>query len=228
MVWPGVWTATHSRPPTSRTWASSTRLVGDGVLDEATGRLAHGPVPQSPRPGHRVGIAAPRRLLGQGTRFHRLAANGVDLGLHRCRRGLEFIGRFLVLGRRVEEGPERAVGDDLGAELSLERAGLPEVVGVAVGHDHRVHPLDRIAGRSQRLVEGLPRPGAWQTGIDERDAPCVLHGVAIHVAEAGHRDRELHPHDAGHDLLHAFAWWPPFLPDRLRGIGRMVGHTATS
>ncbi len=103
---------------------------------------------------------------------------------------------------RIPPGREAAVADDLGPGLGAEPARPAEVVRVAVGDDNGVHPPQWQVGLGQAVIESGPRLGPRQAGVDQRDAPLVLEGVAVHVPEPGHRDGELEPQDTRADLGH--------------------------
>ena len=56
------------------------------------------------------------------------------------------LGVFGVDLARVPPDAERLVGDDLGARLAAQPRRAAEVVGMRVGDDDAVHPLERDAG----------------------------------------------------------------------------------
>ena len=87
-----------------------------------------------------------------------------------------------------------------------------EVVGVRVSDDCGVHPLDRNLSFGKPIGERGPRLWTGQSGIYEGDAITVDQGVAIHVAEAWQRDRELQPKNARSDLGDLFGGRLLFLP----------------
>jgi hypothetical protein len=118
--------------------------------------------------------------------------------------GLDVVDRVhaRALGAGLERRAEGGVGDQLPPGLGRQPAGAAEVVGVRVGDDHGMDPLDRDAGLGQALPERLPRGRAGETGIDERGTPAVEQGVGVDVAEPGQGDRQLHAEDARAHLGH--------------------------
>ena len=100
----------------------------------------------------------------------------------------------------VPDHPEALVGDDLGAGLVADPSGPAEVVGVAVGDDHRVHAWQRDAGAAETLDELLERAPAGQTGVDDGHAALVLEDVAVDVTQSRHVDRQLRPQHARRHL----------------------------
>ncbi len=138
-------------------------------------------------------LLEPRPPIGVG---HVLLASPRS-GAPGVRRGV--FERRLVL-RRVPPGAERLVRDQLGPDLGPHPSGAAEVVGMRVGDDHGVHPLQPGARPVEPIDEVPPRLLARKARVDDRDAPLVLEGVAVDVAEARHVDRQLHAQHARRDL----------------------------
>ena len=88
---------------------------------------------------------------------------------------------------------ERLMREYLGSGDLSELVAPPEVVGVAVSHHHRVDPLDGYRRRRQTIHESLPRLLTGETRVDQGDTVGVFEGVAIHMTQPGHRNRQLHP-----------------------------------
>ena len=109
----------------------------------------------------------------------------VDAGLRLVLRTHDLDLVVVGLGDGIEERAEAPVGDDLGAELAPQGGGLAEVVGMGVGDDHRVDPLDGVAGSRQPLLQRLPGGTAGETRVDQGQSVAVLDDVAVHVAESG-------------------------------------------
>ena len=183
---PGVCSPIQSRPASWMTWLSLTRTVGTGVLKKRGARLAaririrrlNGNL--WPSPPHGGGSHGRRRPAGAA------ASSVLDVDVR----------RFVA----IPDHPEALVGDDLGAGLGPHPAGPAEVVGMAVGHDHGVHPPQRDAGAGESLGQLGERTPPGQSGVDDGDAARVLEDVAVDVAEAGHVDRQLGTQDARGDL----------------------------
>ena len=170
---PGVCTATHSRRASRMGSASVRRTLGCGV-PIILGNSRDGLEPEPSRSTAVEALATPR--LATDGRLPRRELGGVDVGR---------------LGR-IEPGAEPAVGDDVGAALTAEEAGPTEVIGVAVGDDDGVHPLQRDAGGVEPVPEALPAGRSRHARVDEGEAAFVLEGVAVHVAEPGEADERQH------------------------------------
>ena len=115
--------------------------------------------------------------------------------------------------------------DQLGARLTGDPTGAAEVVGVRVGDDDGVDVAQLEPGGLQPGLERLPGLRTGETGIDDGEAALVEEAVRVHVAEAGHPDRELHAQDAWRDLDDLLARRLLLLLLRLRGPGCPVGVT---
>jgi hypothetical protein len=88
---------------------------------------------------------------------------------------------------------------DLRAGFLDEAHGAAEVVGMGVGHDDRVDVLHLETRLAQALLHDAPGGGAGEARVDDRGAFGVQDRVAVHVAEPGKVDGELHPeHVRGH------------------------------
>ena len=61
---------------------------------------------------------------------------------------------------------------------------------------HGVDVVDLEAGVLEALLHGLPRGRAGHADVDDGEAAIVEEAVHVHVAQARHRDRQLHPDDA--------------------------------
>jgi hypothetical protein len=107
--------------------------------------------------------------------------------------GGEIVHRHLGLVRR-RRGPEMEVPvrDDLRTRLLGEAHGTAEVVGMGVGDDDGVDVLHREARLAQPVLDGLPGARPGEARIDDRGAFGVEQRVAVHVAEPGQVDGELH------------------------------------
>ena len=116
------------------------------------------------------------------------------------------------------------MADDLGARLVPQASGPAEVVRVAVGHDDGVDAGHREAGLGEAGGQGAVGLGARQAGVDERDAASVLQGVAVDVAEAGHRDRQLQAQHARADLGDLLRGRLLLLAHRRAHPGRVLAH----
>ncbi len=86
-----------------------------------------------------------------------LDVRGLDLGIH-----------VTGLGR-IPPRREAAVADDLGPRLGAQPAGSTEVVRMAVGHDHGVHPPERHVGLGQPV--GRARPTIRDPAGRDRPVP---------------------------------------------------------
>ena len=100
----------------------------------------------------------------------------------------------------VPQQPELAVGDDVRAALPPHPAGPAEVVGMAVGDDHRVHPAHGDPGGRQPPAELAEHAATGEPGVDDRRPAFVLEDIAVDVPEAGHVDRQLTAQHPGGDL----------------------------
>jgi len=137
------------------------------------------------------------RILNEGR-------GGVRVRVRLCR---EIVDRHLGLVVRGlgNAEPEAPVRDDARARLLREARRAAEVIGVRVRDDDGVDVAHLQAGACEPLLELAPAGLAGQPRIHDRGAALVEERVAVHVAEAGHADRELHPQHAGCDLGHLLA-----------------------
>ena len=74
------------------------------------------------------------------------------------------------------------------------------MVGMGMGDDHGVDPLDGQAGLLEPRDQLQPGFAPRQARIDQGDASFVFHGVAVDVAQTGKGDGELHPDHPRSDL----------------------------
>ena len=184
---------------------------------------------------------APRRggrlqLVGVVLHDVGVVGDGRDLvgdDVERLRDGCGFVfepPRFAFCERamctRALHGPrrERVMRDDLRVRFAREAARTTEVVGVRVRDDHRVDVFDLVAGGLEPRLQRLPRLRTGKSGIDDGNALVVDEAVHVHVTEAGHPDRKLHPKHAGRDFADFLRGLFLLLARRARGSLFGVGH----
>ena len=121
----------------------------------------------------------------------------------------------------IPEDPKLLVRDDVAAGVRLQPVGSAEVVGMAVGDDDRVHPLQG----NPRLVQTLLDHGVTgllrKTRIHQGDAPFVLEDVHIDVTKTRNGDGQLGPKHAGGDFQDLVTRRQLFLLGGTRG---RIGH----
>ena len=83
----------------------------------------------------------------------------------------------------------------LGARAPREDRGQPEVVHVLVADDQELEVLDRVAQRSERLLEFVERLGGVGPGVHERQR-IVLDQVGVDATHLK-RGRDREPVDPG-------------------------------
>ena len=95
----------------------------------------------------------------------------------------------VTASRRGPRLAELSMGDDLGAGLVTQSRRPTEVIGMGVGHDHRVDSGERKPRAAEPGDERLPRFRPGQAGIDDGQPALVFQEVAVDVPEAGELDR---------------------------------------
>ena len=115
--------------------------------------------------------------------------------------------------------------DQLGVCLTGDATGAAEVVGVRMRDDDGVDVAQLEPGGLQPGLERLPGLRTGEPGVDDGEAALVDEAVRVHVAEAGHPDRQLHAEDAGGDFDDFLARRLLLLLLRLRRPGCPVGVT---
>ena len=105
-----------------------------------------------------------------------------------------------VVARLHDTELEGTVRNDLGTRFFRETVRTAEVVGVRVGHQHRVHVLGGESGLAEALEHGVPAVLGREARIDDGGALVVQQGVHVDVAEPRHPDRKLHAEHVRGDL----------------------------
>ena len=176
-MWPGVCSATHSRPaePHDVGLSRPDRRLGSAHPLRRFGICAFRS--RAPRPPH--GVPSAQQRVAEGS--PRSGSRRQPVG-DRARSSMS----SRSASSRVEPVAERRWVTMSAPVSSMQEPGAAEVVGVGVGDDHRVHRAQRHAGAAAVVAELLPRLRTGETGVDDSHAALVLEDVAVHVAEAGH------------------------------------------
>ena len=177
------------------------------ALIDTDGRLRHS---EAERPAASVRLdeqsdGLVRRRFAR--RAPRGASHAVQLRLPEFDEGvrIEFqqlqvdIGVGDVPGRAGHEG---AVGQQVGAGLLPQLMAGAVVVGMGVGDDRGVHPVEGDARLLQAVEQGRPGLGAGQSGIHQHCPGAVDERIAVDVSQSRHADRQLHAQHSGRHLGH--------------------------
>ena len=158
-----------------------------------------------------LGVANQRRIIGRSTRYLMrtrrggrgcLPPHGVLVAPRGARVGLRLAFEFFLADvGGIPPRAERRRRDDLRPRLLPHPSRCTEVVDVRVRDHDRVHVLQLEAGELEPLHQQLPRLRSGHARIDDGEALLVFEGVAIHVAEPWHPQRQLHAEDARGDLV---------------------------
>ena len=176
------------------------RVVQAEMVQGVARRVQRGPLPSRQLDG--VAVVE----TGRGLRHHELPGRAQDTeGQHAAARrpgagaapghggegvalgpgpGVALVGP----GAPGPEGAESALRHQLGARLLGQAAGGPEVVGVGVGDDDRVHVTQRHPDLVQTTAQGAPRQGPGHARVDHGRAPVVDQGVGVDVPQPRHVD----------------------------------------
>ena len=201
---------TGSRHPTARTGAAA-RHVGSSSSGSPVSRSR-----SSSRPRRRSGARRETRRRSRRRRRRPARAARPRVGQARLRACALAVER----PRR-----ERTVRDELGARLLRDAPGAAEVVGMRVRDDDGVDVRSLKPADFSRVLSAFHDCGPGQPGVDDGEAAVVEEAVRVHVAEAGHPDRQLHAQDAGRDLDDLLGRRLLLLLLRLRRPGCPVGVT---
>ena len=136
-------------------------------------------------------LAAPRR---------RPVAHGIHVGGERF---LALIGMGVIGVVAIADvalvvdlgGPKRSMGYDGRARHLGDALGVAEVVGMGVGDEDRMDPLEVEVSGFETGQERVPRRFPRKARVDKGDPVLVDDGIAVHMGQTGKRDVELHAQD---------------------------------
>ena len=91
------------------------------------------------------------------------------------------------------------MGDHPGAGFLGKTRRTSEVIGMGVGHDHRVDVSHLEIGLLEAILDGAPGPRSRKPRVDDGGPVGVGDRVAVDVPQPRHADGKLHPqHVPGH------------------------------